>query len=114
MFVIHAYLPVASSFGFVDQLRAQTSGASTAQLVFSHWSTMDIDPFFTPTTEEEREEFGEDGDVGPNIARQLMDSVRRRKGLKVRRRADTRVEYTTRSPHLKAHGTDAFISLHAG
>ena len=114
VFVIHAYLPVASSFGFVDQLRAQTSGASTAQLVFSHWSTMDIDPFFTPTTEEEREEFGEDGDVGPNIARQLMDSVRRRKGLKVRRRADTRVEYTTRSPHLKAHGTDAFISLHAG
>ena len=84
VFVIHAYLPVATAFGFVDQLRAQTSGASTAQLVFSHWSPIDMDPFFTPTTEEEREEYGEEGDVGPNIARQLMDSVRRRKGLKVR------------------------------
>jgi len=88
VFVIHAYLPVASSFGFVDQLRAQTSGASTAQLVFSHWSQIEVDPFFTPTTEEEREEFGEDGDVGPNIARELMNSVRRRKGLKVRRARD--------------------------
>jgi len=84
VFIIHAYLPVASSFGFVDQLRAQTSGASTAQLVFSHWAMLEMDPFFTPTTEEEREEFGEDGDVGPNVSRQLMDSVRRRKGLKVR------------------------------
>ena len=84
VFIIHAYLPLASAFGFVDQLRAQTSGASTAQLVFSHWTKIDVDPFFTPTTEEEREEYGEDGDVGPNIARQLMDAVRRRKGLKAR------------------------------
>ena len=44
---------------------------------------LEMDPFFTPTTEEEREEFGEDGDVGPNISRQLMDAVRRRKGLNV-------------------------------
>ena len=44
---------------------------------------LDIDPFFTPKTEEEREEFGEDGDVGPNMARQLVDATRRRKGLKV-------------------------------
>ena len=26
----------------------------------------------------------EDGDVGPNIARKLVDATRRRKGLKVR------------------------------
>ena len=84
VFIIHAYLPLASAFGFVDQLRVQTSGASTAQLVFSHWKKIDVDPFFTPTTEEEREEYGEDGDIGPNIARQLMDAVRRRKGLKAR------------------------------
>jgi ribosome assembly protein 1 len=43
-----------------------------------------VDPFFTPKTEEEREEFGEDGDAGPNIARKLVDATRRRKGLKVR------------------------------
>ena len=38
-----------------------------------------------PVTEEEREEFGEEGQgVGaPNLARRLMDAVRRRKGLLV-------------------------------
>lgn len=38
-----------------------------------------------PVTEEEREEFGEEGQgVGaPNLARRLIDSVRRRKGLAV-------------------------------
>ncbi len=35
-----------------------------------------MDPFFVPTTEEEREEFGEEGQgVGaPNLARRLIDS----------------------------------------
>lgn len=39
---------------------------------------MQVDPFFVPVTEEEREEFGEEGQgVGaPNLARQLIDSVR--------------------------------------
>ena len=38
-----------------------------------------------PVTEEEREEFGEEGQgVGaPNLARRLIDAVRRRKGLPV-------------------------------
>ena len=38
-----------------------------------------------PVTEEEREEFGEEGQgVGaPNFARRLIDAVRRRKGLAV-------------------------------
>jgi hypothetical protein len=102
VFVIHAYLPVATAFGFVDQLRAQTSGASTAQLVFSHWTSIEMDPFFTPTTEEEREEYGEDGDVGPNIARQLMDSVRRRKGLKVR--LVSSIQSSSTNQHIFHHG----------
>ena len=84
VFIIHAYLPVAQSFGFADELRHSSSGASNAQLMLSHWEHLEVDPFFTPKTEEEREEFGEDGDVGPNIARQLVDATRRRKGLKVR------------------------------
>lgn len=44
-----------------------------------------VDPFFAPTTEEEREEFGEEGQgVGTaNLARTLIDQVRRRKGLAV-------------------------------
>ena len=83
VFIIHSYLPVADSFGFADELRHSSSGASNAQLMLSHWERLDIDPFFTPKTEEEREEFGEDGDVGPNMARQFVDATRRRKGLKV-------------------------------
>jgi ribosome assembly protein 1 len=84
VFIIHSYLPVATSFGFADELRHSSSGASNAQLMLSHWEHLDVDPFFTPKTEEEREEFGEDGDAGPNIARKLVDATRRRKGLKVR------------------------------
>ncbi len=48
-----------------------------------------VDPFFAPVTEEEREEFGEEGQgVGaPNLARRLIDAVRRRKGLAVEEKA---------------------------
>ncbi len=48
-----------------------------------------MDPFFVPVTEEEREEFGEEGQgVGaPNLARRLIDGVRRRKGLTVDEKA---------------------------
>lgn len=47
-----------------------------------------MDPFFIPTTEEEREEFGEEGQgVGaPNLANILIEKVRRRKGLNVNRK----------------------------
>ena len=45
---------------------------------------MDIDPFFVPTTEDELEEFGDNiGDNLHNIARDYIDSVRKRKGLQV-------------------------------
>ena len=75
VFIIHAYLPVATSFGFADELRKLTSGASSAQLVFSHWKELDIDPF---------QKLGEDGEeLTDNVARDLMDMVRKRKGLKV-------------------------------
>ncbi len=44
-----------------------------------------VDPFFVPTTEEEREEFGEEGQGqgAPNLAKRLINAVRRRKGLPV-------------------------------
>ena len=59
-FVISALLPVAESFGFADDLRKRTSGAATSpQLVFSHWEVMEQDPFFVPSTEEEKEEYGD-------------------------------------------------------
>ena len=61
LFTVHAFVPVAESFGFADELRRWTAGASSALLVLSHWEALAEDPFFVPKTEEEIEEFG-DGD----------------------------------------------------
>ncbi|OVA03255.1 Translation elongation factor EFG [Macleaya cordata] len=83
LFTVHAYVPVTESFGFADELRRWTSGASSALLVFSHWEELSEDPFFVPKTEEEIEEFGDGASVLPNTARKLIDAVRRRKGLPV-------------------------------
>ena len=85
IFHIEAFLPATEAFGLADALRKQTSGAaSNPQLVFSHWAVLDEDPFFVPTTEEELEEFGETAGGAPvahNLARRLVDALRKRKGL---------------------------------
>jgi ribosome assembly protein 1 len=108
---------------FADELRKATSGVCSAQLVFSHWEPIDVDPFWVilpthsdsatqcvatafwwcclsaattlaeprvlsvdvmqvPTTEDEKEDFGEyDREGGGNLARKYIDQTRRRKGL---------------------------------
>ncbi|KAI5659288.1 hypothetical protein M9H77_28081 [Catharanthus roseus] len=83
LFTVHAYVPVAESFGFADDLRRWTSGASSALLVLSHWEALEEDPFFVPKTEEELEEFGDGSSMPRNTARKLIDAVRRQKGLPV-------------------------------
>ncbi|KAG8369337.1 hypothetical protein BUALT_Bualt14G0000900 [Buddleja alternifolia] len=83
LFTVHAYVPVSESFGFADELRRWTAGASSALLVFSHWETLWEDPFFVPKTEEEIEEHGDGSSVLQNTPRKLIDTVRRRKGLPV-------------------------------
>lgn len=50
------------------------------QLVFHNWDIIFEDPFWVPTTQEEILHFGDKADA-PNPARDLMDEVRRRKGL---------------------------------
>lgn len=82
---MHAHLPTEASFGFVDELRRKSSGAASASLLFSHWRRLPVDPYYVPTTEEQREEWGEEGQgVGAaNLARRLIDATRRRKGLPV-------------------------------
>lgn len=95
LFTIHAYLPAEASFGFADELRRRSSGAASASLMLSHWERLGIDPFFVPLTDEEREEFGEEGQgVGaPNLAKRLIDAVRKRKGLAVEQKV---VEFATK------------------
>lgn len=79
-FTIKALLPVVESFGFSDYIRKQTSGAASPQLIFTGFEVLDEDPFWTPTTEDEIEEFGTQGDRVLD-AKKYMDQVRRRKGL---------------------------------
>jgi ribosome assembly protein 1 len=85
VFNVKAFLPVIESFGFADALRKQTSGLASAQLLFGHWETVDVDPFWTPRTEEELEDLGREDstEADNNLARKLVNSVRRRKGLKI-------------------------------
>ena len=63
--MIKAYLPVAESFGFPQHLRSVTSGKAFPQCVFDHWATITADPY-DPTSK----------------AGQLVEQIRKRKGLK--------------------------------
>ncbi|CAD6244497.1 unnamed protein product [Miscanthus lutarioriparius] len=97
LFTVQAHLPVAESSDFSEKLRKRTSGAASAILAFSHWEVIPQDPFFTPKTPEEIEEFGDGSSIGPNLAKKLMNSVRRRKGLHVEEKV---VEHGTKQRTL--------------
>jgi elongation factor 2 len=62
--IIKAHLPVAESFGFAEYLRDETSGRAMPQFAFSHWETINSDPF-------------EEG----SMANELVKQIRARKGL---------------------------------
>jgi ribosome assembly protein 1 len=83
-FVIKAMVPVTESFGFAEEVRRKSSGMASPQLVFSHWGQVHDDPFWVPHTTEELGHYGDLGDA-PNPARELLDEVRLRKGLYVKR-----------------------------
>ncbi|CAO1363262.1 unnamed protein product [Diamesa serratosioi] len=82
MWMLEAVIPVIESFDLANELRVKTSGLAMPQLCFSHWETIDLDPFWIPTTEEELEQFGDKSDHA-NKAKTYMDSIRERKGLLV-------------------------------
>ena len=85
LWCLRAQLPAASALGFGEALLEWTSGgASVPQLIPAGFQRLDEDPFWAPTTEDEREEHGDfGGDVfaSSNVARALVNAVRRRKGL---------------------------------
>lgn len=60
-----AHLPVGESFGFTQALRAATSGRAFPQCVFSHWEEMGGDPLEAGSKSNE-----------------LVEKIRKRKGLK--------------------------------
>lgn len=81
-FTMGVVLPVQTSFGFAADLRKQTGGVSNPQLFFSHWEVVPMDPFYVPTTLEEIEEHGIE-DTSRNLAKDIIVSIRKRKGLLV-------------------------------
>ncbi|KAL3826740.1 hypothetical protein ACHAXA_009349 [Cyclostephanos tholiformis] len=87
---VTATIPQAESFGLAPELMKKSSGEVTApELVFSHWEVLDEDPFWIPTTEEEREDYGQNLQTGDsstgldNNALKYIRMVRKRKGLLV-------------------------------
>jgi len=61
---IKSYLPVAESFGFTADLRANTGGQAFPQCVFDHWRVLPSDPFDTSAK-----------------AFEMVTNTRKRKGL---------------------------------
>ena len=95
-FTITAHIPIVESFNFAQEVRKQTSGLAQPQLVFSHWETIDIDPFWVPQTEEEILHFGDKAD-SDNQARAYMNDLRKRKGLAIDEKI---VEFATKQRTL--------------
>jgi len=87
LFILSAHLPILESFGFSQELLNKSSGEATAPMLqFSHWALREKDPFWRPTTEEEREDFGEASTLAGNAMRDnpvrvVIDKTRKRKGL---------------------------------
>ncbi|GMF19682.1 unnamed protein product [Phytophthora lilii] len=110
LFTVKAHLPVVESFGFATDLLIQTSGAaSNPQLIFSHWSIIDMDPFFQPQTEEEREDYGERV-YEHNYVRRYIEAVRKRKGLS---RDEKIVVHAEKQPVYPSLQPDEVISFGA-
>ncbi|KAF7998147.1 hypothetical protein HCN44_009545 [Aphidius gifuensis] len=81
-FRVLAILPVPESFQLARDLRTETSGLASPQLVFSHWEVIEEDPFWVPSTEEEYLHFGEKADSASRV-KAYIDAVRKRKGLPI-------------------------------
>ncbi|KAJ2496550.1 Cytoplasmic GTPase/eEF2-like protein (ribosomal biogenesis) [Coemansia sp. RSA 1972] len=96
-FIIKASIPIVESFGFADEIRKRSSGAAIPLLIFRGFESLNVDPFWVPTTEEELEDLGEKADKD-NVAKKYMDGVRRRKGLFVERKI---VEHAEKQRTLK-------------
>ena len=118
-FVASVLLPASQAIGFPNALLEWTSGAATAPSMTFHNDLLPLgsgdgesfDPFWRPTTLDEREEFGDagsqtvgkDNDVLANAPRKLMTNVRQRKGLPVERRL-TQASAEARSSNARIRG----------
>lgn len=49
-------------------------------MVFSHWDSIEEDPFYVPKSQDDIEDFGE-AILPPNLPKRLIHTLRKRKGL---------------------------------
>ena len=76
---IEAIIPVAESFGFVEEIRKKSSGMTNPMLQFYKWKMLNVDPFDI-TSEEDILNYGVNVDT-KNIAKNYINQIRQRKGL---------------------------------
>lgn len=84
--IIIAEMRIIESIGLITDLRNEMANAIAAvELNFTHWSLVDMDPYWIPRTQEEVEHFGASDNtaIQTNIARNYANMIRERKGLKV-------------------------------
>lgn len=82
MVTIEAVVPVVESFGFVEEIRKNTSGMANPMLQFYKWQMIDVDPFYVPIDQETIDNFGVNIDA-PNLAKNYINKIRLRKGLPI-------------------------------
>lgn len=80
LFLLKILVPVYESFSFCDIIREREWGIPHPQLIFYGWEINDMDPFQISLTEEQLEEFG-DKELPSNQVKQIIDKIRKRKGL---------------------------------
>jgi len=83
-FFIRALVPASAIFGLAEKIRRASSGvASDVELRFvGDWKVIEEDPFWYPATAEDIELLGVEDTTASmnNLARNLMEQVRARKG----------------------------------
>ncbi|CBY42185.1 unnamed protein product [Oikopleura dioica] len=77
--ILHKRL-LAAMYTCEIQPKVQTPGLASPQLRFSHWSEVEGNPWWVPTTEEEIQHYGEKADY-ESTAKKYMNLIRKRKGL---------------------------------
>ncbi len=81
-FLVDALIPIVEGFEFNSHIRKMSSGIAQPQLVFYGYEVnVNNDPLFLPSTAEELEEHGAGDILVDNIAKQLIERVRKQKGL---------------------------------
>jgi len=72
-----AIIPVAESFGFVEEIRKKSSGLANPMLQFYKWKMLNVDPFDI-ASEEDILNYGVNVDT-KNIAKNYINKIRQRK-----------------------------------